>query len=363
MKKRVKIVLIVLGAVGIVIGGVGFMVYQSVKSMGAGSNPVADYDQRVNIWKTVAGNSTRSKLDEMNIDFSQNNMALASLAFAKAIVNEAYADEESTIDTFTYLKEIKSGYEKETYEDEPYLIPYVVEGSDEAVIVVPGGGFGFKSMDGGTSEGKDIAKTLNENGISAFVLHYRSNPYEYPVPYLDLQRAVRYLRHHAEAYHLDPDKISLIGFSAGGNEIGTFINLVQGKDMFPDDYVPDEIDRVDDAVFSAAMIYPALSFRHNVPMLFCMFDEETVRDETKREALLEQTDLYRHIHSQNVKQFIAYGTKDSMVGMEETKKYIHAAEDAGCDVTAVEVKGQDHGMHQTFYMDDYLKWLETVWEH
>lgn len=105
-----------------------------------------------------------------------------------------------------------------------------------------------------------------------------------------------------------------------------------------------------------------ISFRHNVPMLFCMFEEEAVCDEMKREALWEQTDLYRHIHSQDVKQFIAYGTKDRMVGMEETKKNIHAAKDADCDVTVVEVKGQDHGMRQTYDMDDYLKWLETVWE-
>lgn len=97
-------------------------------------------------------------------------------------------------------------------------------------------------------------------------------------------------------------------------------------------------------------------------MLFCMFEEEAVCDEMKREALWEQTDLYRHIHSQDVKQFIAYGTKDRMVGMEETKKNIHAAKDADCDVTVVEVKGQDHGMRQTYDMDDYLKWLETVWE-
>lgn len=237
-----------------------------------------------------------------------------------------------------------------------------MDGSDSAVIVIPGGGFGYKSMDGTDSEGKDIAMTLNENGISAFVLHYRTNPYEYPIPYLDVQRAVRYLRYNAETYRLDPDKISLIGFSAGGNEIGTFINTIQGKSMFPEGYVPDEIDAVDDSVSSAAMIYPALSFRYNVPMLFCMFNDEDVRDEAKREELLELTDLYRHIDSQDVKQFIVYGTKDSMIGMDETKKYISHAEESGCDITAVEAKGQDHGMEQKYYMDSYLTWLKEMFK-
>lgn len=360
MKRAVKIMLIILAIIVVLVGGVIFMLYQGAKSIGVGSGPAADYETRVNIWNKVAGNSSRSKLDDMNIDSSQSNATFASMGFAKAIVNSNYSDEESMIDTFTYLHEIKGGHEKETYEDEPYLIPYVVEGSDSAVIVIPGGGFGYKSMDGNTTEGKDIAETLNKNGISAFVLHYRTNPYEYPIPYLDLQRAVRYLRYNAETYHLDPAKISLIGFSAGGNEIGVFINTIQGKNIFPEDYVPDEIDTVDDSVSSAAMIYPALSFRFNVPMLFCMFDDEEVRDEAKREELLELTDLYRHIDSQDVKQFIVYGTKDSMVGMDETKNYINHAKENGCDITIVEAKGQNHGMKQDYYMDDYLTWLKKI---
>lgn len=362
MKKAVKIILIILISILLLIGAVFFMLYQAAKSMGIGSGQAADYETRVDIWNTVPGNSSRSKLDDMNIDYGKKNTLFATLKFAGAIVGSKYSDEESVIDTFTYLYEIKGGYEKEAYEDEPYLIPYVVDGSDSAVIVIPGGGFGYKSMDGTNSEGRDIAVTLNENGISAFVLHYRTNPYEYPVPYLDLQRAVRYLRYHAEAYHLDPGKISLIGFSAGGNEIGTFINTIQGRNLFPKDYTPDEVDAVEDSVASAAMIYPALSFRYNVPMLFCMFDDEDVRDETKREELLELTDLYRHIDSQDVKQFIVYGTKDSMVGMDETKNYISHAKESGCNVTVAEVKGQDHGMKQEHYMDSYFTWLKEIFE-
>ena len=48
------------------------------------------------------------------------------------------------------------------------------------------------------------------------------------------------------------DKIDLIGFSAGGNEIGTFINVLRGKNFFPEGYAPDEIDSVDDGIASAA---------------------------------------------------------------------------------------------------------------
>ncbi len=357
-----RVVSIVFGVIALLALVGLFFAYRAISSMGLGSGGVADYDTRIGIWENAAGNSNRSKLDDMNINYNCNKV-LSTILFGTKIVNTDYKDVERTIDTFTYLYEIKGGFEKETYEDEPYLIPYVCEGSDAAVIVVPGGGFGYKSMDGTTGEGKDIALTLNENGISAFVLHYRSNPYEYPIPYLDVQRAVRYLRFHCEDFHLDPQKISLIGFSAGGNEIGTFINVIQGKDFFPEEYVPDEIDSANDGIASAAMIYPALSFRYNVPMLFCMFDDEDVRDEEKREELLDVTDLWRHVSSHDIPQFIAYGTKDGMVGMDETKNYISHAKESGCNITVVEVKGADHGFNQSYYMEQYLQWLkETITE-
>lgn len=322
---------------------------------------VADIERKVIIWgKTIPGNSKKSKLQDMNIDYNETNPILAHIKFTSALVNKDYKDEEQIIDTFTYLYEIKAGYEKETYEDEPYIIPYLVQNSKIAVIVVPGGGYGFKSMDGDKNEGQKIAKSLNKNGINAFVLHYRSNPYEYPIPILDLQRVIRYLRYHSEEYNIDKDKISLMGFSAGGNMIATFINKLQGKDMFPSDYEKDDIDRIDDYVLSAGMIYPALSYRANVPMLFCSFKSKDVKNEHKRNMLLDKTDLYADFNSSDIKQFIVYGTKDAMVGMEETKKYIKIAQDNKTNVKCIEAKNQPHGMSQKYYMEEYIKWINDI---
>lgn len=356
--KAASIVLII----AIVLAATIFIIlFQAAKSMGIGTKSVADYEKRIEIWNTPAGNSEKSKLDDMNIKYTANPL-LSTISFATAIVSDKYKDIERTVDTFTYHYEVACGYESEKYDDQPYLIPYISEGSDCAVIVIPGGGFGYKSMDGSTGEGKDVAVTLQENGISAFVLHYRTNPYEYPIPYLDLQRAVRFLRYHAEDYGLDPDKISLIGFSAGGNLIGTYINTIQGNELFPADYSKDEIDSVNDIVTSAAMIYPALSFRYNVPMLFCMFDADEVRNKERREELLEQTDLWRHISSQDVSQFIAYGTKDGMVGMDETVRYIEEAKNAGCTIKDIVIEGADHGFGPENYMENYLQWIASIWE-
>ena len=182
-------------------------------------------------------------------------------------------------------------------------------------------------------------------------------------PVLDEKRAVRWLRHHAAEYGIDPDKISLIGFSAGGFTIGSFISQIRGNDCFPDDYKPDEIDKEDDSIASAAMIYPALSFNANVPMLFALFDAEEVRNESRRAELLCLVDLKSYVqNSKDVPQFITLGTKDKMVGITETPAYIEAARSVGADVTEIIAKGKDHGFGQTCYMDAYLDWLKIFFE-
>lgn len=357
MKKsnKIRVTLIVVAAVAALIAAllIGYNVL--LKAMiGDG---VADHEKRIEIWgETIPGNSPKSKLDDMNITKNKNQL-LAMFDFMKVLVGEEYTDAENALDTFTYQFEIKGGYEKETYEDAPYIIPYLCEGSDSAVIVIPGGGYGYKSIHGAAGEGKDIALELNRAGVSAFVLSYRSNPYEYPIPQLDVQRAVRYVKYHAEEFHLDPDKIGLIGFSAGGNQVGSYINLIMGKDLLPSGYQKDSVDMTDDSIAAPAMIYPALTYNYNVPMLFCSFDAETVRNETERERLLNETDLKQHINPDAAYQFVSYGTNDGMVGMDGAKQYIAAAREQGISVTEVAAEGQDHGYGFSFYSEEYIPWL------
>ncbi|WP_107947294.1 alpha/beta hydrolase [Lysinibacillus parviboronicapiens] len=361
IKKIAKIVGIILAILALMIG-FGYATLEINPFGHKPGKPVADIERKVEIWgEEVAGNHSGSKLDDMNIKGNPNKL-LATLKFSANIVGEEYKDNEAAIDTFTYVHEIGGGYEKSTYEDEPYLIPYTMSDSDSAVIVIPGGGYGYKEMDGGTAEGKDIAESLNKAGINAFVLHYRSNPYEWPIPQLDVQRAVRYLRYHANDYGIHPDKIGLIGFSAGGFQTGSFINLIQGGSLFPDSYQLDVIDGVEDQVASAAMIYPALTYRYNVPMLFASFNDDDVRNPEERKELLDQTDLSKHFRTANIPQFIAYGTNDLAVGVKGPQEYIQSARAADADVTVIVAEGQNHGFKQEHYMSDYLEWVKKVFD-
>ena len=98
----------------------------------------------------------------------------------------------------------------------PYLVGFPASGSSSApaLLLLPGGGYSFRSE---KLDGLDIAEWFSARGIASFVLNYRVDPYRYPVPLRDAQRAVRWLRAHSTEQHIDPDRIAAFGTSAGGH--------------------------------------------------------------------------------------------------------------------------------------------------
>jgi hypothetical protein len=100
-----------------------------------------------------------------------------------------------------------------------YCYPAPGPGPHTAVVVLPGGGYINLVME---KEGAAEARWLNARGVSAYILQYRLAPrYLYPAPMLDGLRAVRFIRAHAQPWHLRPDAIGIWGFSAGGHPPAT----------------------------------------------------------------------------------------------------------------------------------------------
>ncbi|HUV97644.1 MAG TPA: alpha/beta hydrolase [Acidobacteriaceae bacterium] len=105
--------------------------------------------------------------------------------------------------------------------DKPILTPYLPaqNPTHTAIVVCPGGGYSMLAID---KEGTQIAHWLNDRGVAAFVLTYRYGPqYHHPIPLLDAQRAIRYVRSHANEDSVDPGRIGIMGFSAGGHLAST----------------------------------------------------------------------------------------------------------------------------------------------
>jgi acetyl esterase/lipase len=135
------------------------------------------------------------------------------------------------------------------------LYPVTGDGLRAAVIVCPGGGYGTRAP----HEGEPIAKWLNGLGISAYVLNYRVAPYKHPVPLQDAQRAIRTVRHHAEVWGVDANRIGILGFSAGGHLAATVGTHFDAGDQSSVDPIDQQSSRPDLMV----LCYPVISFGMN----------------------------------------------------------------------------------------------------
>lgn len=118
-----------------------------------------------------------------------------------------------------------------------------------AIILAAGGG--NETLNVGT-EGLDVAQWLNGLGISAFILRYRLKPYDSAVDALaDTQRAVRTVRSRASGWRIDPDKIGVMGFSAGGEQAARVaLNFDSG-----DPQAHDPVARVSDRPGFVVLVY------------------------------------------------------------------------------------------------------------
>lgn len=142
--------------------------------------------------------------------------------------------------------------------DQPFILAWPApkeKANGAAFVVCPGGGYAGLAAD---HEGTQVAKWFNGLGVSAFVLHYRlgSQGYHYPIQLMDVQRAIRHVRANAGQYGIDPDRIGIIGFSAGGHLTSMAATMFDEK---PAGMTQDAVDQVSARPNVAAPTYPVIS--------------------------------------------------------------------------------------------------------
>lgn len=190
--------------------------------------------------------------------------------------------------------------------DLPYLTPYLVEGSRQAMIVFPGGGYEHLA----DHEGGPIAQWLNDHGISAFVLTYRIAPHKQPAALLDARRAVRYVRSHAEVYGIDADKIGILGFSAGGHLAAmTGVAFEEG-----DPESSDPIEQVSSRPDLMVLCYPVITmqdFTH-------AGSRHHLLGEAPTQALIDQFSAEQRVTSETPPAFIWHTADDQAVPVENS---------------------------------------------
>ena len=229
------------------------------------------------------------------------------------------------------------------YSDEPDFRPYITsfpipDGTavKGAVLICPGGAFQFRSDQ---PEGVDVAEALSALGYQSFVVDYRLRPYTQQEGALDLARAVRFVRAHAEEYGIDEDDIAVMGFSAGGILSGemllNFDGQVNGTALDPD-YVPDQLDEISADAAACGMIY---SFYGRLSV-------GTTDVELLRSGNLPPT-------------FYCYGTRDPFY--EQFLANADAAEEAGVAVERLQLDDMPHGFGASGdWIPAYDEWLSEV---
>ncbi len=145
------------------------------------------------------------------------------------------------------------GFHRITNVSRPTLMlfpaPQKVSTAAPAMVVCPGGGYGYTVID---KEGTEIAAWLNTAGISALVLKYRT-PNNRAGALQDLQRALSLVRAHAAEWNIDPKRLGVIGFSAGGNLAAKASAPLEERSYPAIDTVDQQSCRPDCAV----LVYPA----------------------------------------------------------------------------------------------------------
>ncbi|WP_256757034.1 alpha/beta hydrolase [Cohnella sp. WQ 127256] len=191
-------------------------------------------------------------------------------------------------------------------EDIPAIMAYPVnEDGRGAVIVCPGGGYSGRAE----HEGEPIALWLNSIGIPAFVLRYRVAPYRYPCALTDVQRAVRYIRHHAGELGINAGKIGVLGFSAGGHltaSIGTHYDSGNPEAVDP-------IDRQSCRPDAIVPCYPVITLK---PPFYHGGSAMNLLGENPDPDLLESLCLENQVTPDTPPTFIWHTADDAAVPVE-----------------------------------------------
>jgi acetyl esterase/lipase len=222
-------------------------------------------------------------------------------------------------------------------EDIPTLTVYMppnTTGPMTAVIIAPGGGYRALSM---SKEGRIPATYLNALGIASFVLKYRLGPkYHHPIELGDMQRAIRMVRSRAVEWHLDPARIGIMGFSAGGH-------LASNASTMFDKGNPaaaDPIDRAGSRPDFAILGYPVISLTEAWTH---QGSKTNLLGEKADPALARKLSTDTQVTADTPPTFLFHTNADTTVPVENSVYYFLALRKAGVPAEMHIFKDGAHG--------------------
>ena len=210
-----------------------------------------------------------------------------------------------------------------------------------AILIVPGGGYTTLAFD---HEGIKVAQWLNQLGISAFVLLYRlpyweSEPCKSKVALMDATRAIRIIRHRASEWNINPNKVGVMGFSAGGHLAATLSTQFD----LGNTAVENQFDKFSSRPDFSILVYPVISMLNG---LTHMGSRKSLLGDnpTKEELNFYSNDL--QVKSNKPPTLLIHAKDDSVVVPENSIQYHRALQKNKTPTTLhlLEVGGHGFGI-------------------
>ncbi|HEY3963925.1 MAG TPA: alpha/beta hydrolase [Planctomycetaceae bacterium] len=203
-----------------------------------------------------------------------------------------------------------------------------------AVVICPGGGYGGLMID---PEGHGIAKWLNGHGITGVVLEYRLPRGRSFVPLLDAQRAIRTVRSNAKAWGIDPSRIGIMGFSAGGHLASTAGTHFDDGDP----KAPEAADRVGCRPDFMILVYPVITMddsTHSGSRTNLLGKDPTPK-------LVELFSNEKQVTDKTPPAFLAHAVDDKPVPPENSRAFFAALQAHKIPSQYLELPSGGHGLN------------------
>ena len=211
-------------------------------------------------------------------------------------------------------------------------VPYVRK--RPAILILPGGGYQYCSE----REAEPVAYPYLAAGYSAFVLRYSVMEHSaWPNPLRDYERAMEFILEHAEEWNILPDKIAVIGFSAGGHLAANLATSVGDEDIREQGGMDPDAVRPNALMLSYPVI-TAGKYAHRGSFQ-CLLG-----DQAHNQALLDKFSIEKHIDAKTPPVFVWHTMTDDAVPVKNTLMLIQACRAAGVSIEAHLFPEGSHGL-------------------
>jgi len=223
-----------------------------------------------------------------------------------------------------------------TFQDEDALITvYRAEHANGAAMVIcPGGGYAGLVMG---AEGQGIAQWLNQHGITGIVLKYRLPRGNFMVPLLDAQHALRTARSHSQEWAIDPHKIGIIGFSAGGHLASTAGTHFDEGNPKSDDLV----ERVSSRPDFMVLIYPVITMGDKGHA----GSRKNLMGPSPTPETIEKFSNEKQVTARTPPAFLAHAMDDKVVPIEHSQMFFDALQANKVPAKFLQLPEGGHGLN------------------